>query len=180
MNVTASWWTVHKFLIHPGLVIPWKWPQNRSDYLFDGDGTTKTCYKLLSTFCWHSVKMTSQYVLGWLIQNNGEAMCPWDLLSSSVCFYNSFFVIFLYVCIFVFLHLEYYIIQRGVLGLTETHDYERAAWSGAPSWIGTRQSGFTPIQWNLSITNTSKIKFITCDLFSNVFWWRLKEPIYTC
>ena len=25
------------------------------------------------------------------------------------------------------------------------------------------------IQWNLSVTTTSKIKFITCDLFSNVF-----------
>ena len=25
------------------------------------------------------------------------------------------------------------------------------------------------IQWNLSITTTFKIKFITCDLFSNVF-----------
>ena len=25
------------------------------------------------------------------------------------------------------------------------------------------------LQWNLSITTTSKIKFITCDLFSNVF-----------
>ena len=25
------------------------------------------------------------------------------------------------------------------------------------------------IQWNLSITTTSKIKFITFDLFSNVF-----------
>ena len=71
--------------------------------------------------------MTSQYVLGWLIQNNGEAMCPWDLLSFSVCFDNSFLVIFLYVCIFVFLHLEYYIIQRDVLGVSETKDYERAA-----------------------------------------------------
>ena len=25
------------------------------------------------------------------------------------------------------------------------------------------------IQWNLSVTTTSEIKFITCDLFSNVF-----------
>ena len=25
------------------------------------------------------------------------------------------------------------------------------------------------IQWNLSVTTTSIIKFITCDLFSNVF-----------
>ena len=25
------------------------------------------------------------------------------------------------------------------------------------------------IQWNLSVTTTSMIKFITCDLFSNVF-----------
>ena len=39
---------------------------------------------------------------------------------------------------------------------------------------------YNHIQWNLSITTNSKIKFITCDLFSNVFWWRLKEPIYTC
>ena len=36
------------------------------------------------------------------------------------------------------------------------------------------------LQWNMSITTTSKIKFITCDLFSNVFWWRLNEPILTC
>ena len=27
----------------------------------------------------------------------------------------------------------------------------------------------TVIQWNLSVTTTSIIKFITCDLFSNVF-----------
>ena len=26
-----------------------------------------------------------------------------------------------------------------------------------------------PIQWKLSVTTTSIIKFITCDLFSNVF-----------
>ena len=25
------------------------------------------------------------------------------------------------------------------------------------------------IQWNLSVTTTSMIKFITCDLFSNAF-----------
>ena len=25
------------------------------------------------------------------------------------------------------------------------------------------------LQWNLSVTNTSIIKFIACDLFSNVF-----------
>ena len=35
------------------------------------------------------------------------------------------------------------------------------------------------IQWNLSVTTTSLIKTITCDLFSNVFWWRLKIPIYS-
>ena len=26
-----------------------------------------------------------------------------------------------------------------------------------------------PLQWNLSVTTTSKIKCITCDLFSDVF-----------
>ena len=33
---------------------------------------------------------------------------------------------------------------------------------------------FIRTQWNLSVTTTSKIKFITCDLFSNVFYehWR--------
>ena len=36
------------------------------------------------------------------------------------------------------------------------------------------------VQWNLSITTTFKMQFITCDLFSNAFKWRLKEPIYTC
>ena len=25
------------------------------------------------------------------------------------------------------------------------------------------------VQWNLSVTTTSRIKFVTCDLFSNVF-----------
>ena len=34
-------------------------------------------------------------------------------------------------------------------------------------------------EWNLSVTTTSIIKFITCDLFSNVFQWRLKVPIYS-
>ena len=36
------------------------------------------------------------------------------------------------------------------------------------------------LQWNLSVTTTSLIELITCDLFSNVFWWRLKLPIYSC
>ena len=34
---------------------------------------------------------------------------------------------------------------------------------------GLDDVGKSMIQWNLSITTTSKIKFITCDLFSNVF-----------
>ena len=36
------------------------------------------------------------------------------------------------------------------------------------------------VQWNLSVTTTSIIKCIACDLFSNVFKWRLKVPIYSC
>ena len=36
------------------------------------------------------------------------------------------------------------------------------------------------IQWNLSVTTNSIIKFITRDLVSNVFSWRLKLTIYTC
>ena len=36
------------------------------------------------------------------------------------------------------------------------------------------------LQWNLSVTTTSIIKSITCDLFSNVFQWRLKVPFYSC
>ena len=38
----------------------------------------------------------------------------------------------------------------------------------------------TNVQWNLSVTTTSIIKFITCDLFSNVFLWWLKVPIFSC
>ena len=36
------------------------------------------------------------------------------------------------------------------------------------------------VQWNLSVTTTSMIRFLTCDQFSNVFYWRLKVPIYSC
>ena len=36
------------------------------------------------------------------------------------------------------------------------------------------------IQWNLSVTTSSMIKFITCDLFGNVFQWWLKVPFYSC
>ena len=36
------------------------------------------------------------------------------------------------------------------------------------------------IQWNLSVTTTSIMKIISCDLFSDVFQWRLKVPIYSC
>ena len=36
------------------------------------------------------------------------------------------------------------------------------------------------IQWNLSVTTTSIIIFTTCNLFSNVFQWRPKVPIYPC
>ena len=35
------------------------------------------------------------------------------------------------------------------------------------------------VQWNLSATTTSIMKFIACDLFSNVFNWRVKLPIYS-
>ena len=31
------------------------------------------------------------------------------------------------------------------------------------------QVAYTQIQWNLSLTTTSMIKFIACDLLSNVF-----------
>ena len=37
-----------------------------------------------------------------------------------------------------------------------------------------------PLQWNLSVTTTSITKLSTCDLFSNVFQWRLKVPFYSC
>ena len=36
------------------------------------------------------------------------------------------------------------------------------------------------LQWNLSVTTTPVIKFITSDLFSNVLYWWLKVPIYSC
>ena len=45
-----------------------------------------------------------------------------------------------------------------------------------------RINGFSwwhQVQWNLSVTTTSLMKFITCDSFSNVFYWRLKVPIYS-
>ena len=45
-----------------------------------------------------------------------------------------------------------------------------------PKTVGLRQM---EIQWNLSVTTTSIINFITPDLFSNVFLWRLKVPIYS-
>ena len=35
--------------------------------------------------------------------------------------------------------------------------------------IGIDSAGFGKLQWNLSVTTTSIIKFITCDLPSNVF-----------
>ena len=35
-------------------------------------------------------------------------------------------------------------------------------------------------QRNLSVKTTSMIKFLTRDLFSDVFSWRLKAPIYPC
>ena len=38
----------------------------------------------------------------------------------------------------------------------------------------------TKIQWNLSVTTTSITTFITFYLSSNVFWWKLKVPIYSC
>ena len=36
------------------------------------------------------------------------------------------------------------------------------------------------LQWNLSVTTTSIMKFITCELFSNVFNWIFKVSIYCC
>ena len=32
-----------------------------------------------------------------------------------------------------------------------------------------RKTSALQVQWNLSVTTTSMMKFITCDLFSNVF-----------
>ena len=34
------------------------------------------------------------------------------------------------------------------------------------------------VQWNLSVTTTSIIKYITCDLFSNVFNRKYKDYVY--
>ena len=36
------------------------------------------------------------------------------------------------------------------------------------------------LQWNLSVTTTSIIKCITCDLINNVVQWWLKVPTYSC
>ena len=59
-----------------------------------------------------------------------------------------------------------------------------------PSWCKQPASSCSPamkqdsqslvVQWNLSVTTTFMITFIACDLFSNVFQWRLKVPIYSC
>ena len=45
------------------------------------------------------------------------------------------------------------------------------SWPNLKQWV---------IQWNLSVTTTSIIKPIALNLFSIVFQWRLKVPIYSC
>ena len=43
-----------------------------------------------------------------------------------------------------------------------------------PQWVKWKH-----IQWNMPVNTTSSIKTITCDLFRNVFYWRLKVAIYS-
>ena len=72
---------------------------------------------------------------------------------SSSCFYNSYKIWSL----FRFISIVVYKSATGSLTITAQY-----------------------IQWNLSVTTTSIIKFITCDLFSNVFKWWLNVPTYAC
>ena len=55
-------------------------------------------------------------------------------------------------------------------------DFLNTMWNMVAIFCGAR----CVVQWNLSVTTTSIIKSITCYLFSNMFKWRLKIPIYTC
>ena len=50
------------------------------------------------------------------------------------------------------------------------------------SRLGTYLSScmFIKMVWNLSVTTTSIMNFVARDLFSNMFWWWLKVPNYSC
>ena len=68
------------------------------------------------------------------------------------------------------------------IGVTDTILYQNRFWlvngifNRYSDWVAMAityeprfQAFWNDIQWNLSVTATSKIKIITCDLFSNVF-----------
>ena len=58
--------------------------------------------------------------------------------------------------------LDYRILVQSFSGVIRVHVVRNREVYGV--LLFTKQ-----IQWNLSVTTTSKIKFINCDLFNNVF-----------
>ena len=82
-----------------------------------------------------------------------------------------------------------HLVNLGITnGLPEIHEpiliYFKLDLSNKMLWnlnkILIQETIYENVQWNLSVTTTSIIKIIACDLFSNVFQWRLKVPIYSC
>ena len=88
------------------------------------------------------------------------------------------------VCVFAHMNGEFRNTRNGIIYELETSPRDGIYQGSFVSIMNVRDLIFVlygiQVQWNLSVTTTFIIKFITCDLFSNVFKWRLKVPIYSC
>ena len=88
----------------------------------------------------------------------------WEQLNNISVIYNTD------ISMFSYLYLNNLYLNTSIYSSVNIKDDDIESWM---------EQGSMRIQWNLSVTTTFIIKFITCDLFSNVFNWRLMLPIYS-
>ena len=69
------------------------------------------------------------------------------------------------------------IIQLNKAWMTSQHAW---LWLYTNMYYACNYLDSIKLQWSLFVTTTSMIKSITCDLFSNVFKWKLKVTIHSC
>ena len=88
----------------------------------------------------------------------------WEQLNNISVIYNTD------ISMFSYLYLNNLYLNTSIYSSVNIKDDDIESWM---------EQGSMRIQWNLSVTTTFIIKFITNELFSNVFNWRLMLPIYS-
>ena len=114
-----------------------------------------------------------------LTLNNTYIYMAWQYINVSTCQQRAFWIIGLRVWNIIL--PQTYVFCKGVKYTNDTYATAQlfGPWMEEVIWLCCSFVKLRFIQWNRSATTTSLIKFITCDSFSNVFYWRLKVPNYS-